>query len=57
MAQNNNTPVSYWLSLPLESLVKWIRASNRLVKEQKDERANRPKSTPRPVVIRRGKRR
>ena len=56
MAQNNNTPVSYWLSLPLESLVKWIRASNRLVKEQKDERAKRPKIAPRRVVIRRGKR-
>ena len=56
MAQNNNTPVSYWLSLPLESLVKWTRASNRLVKEQKDERAKRPKIAPRPVVIRRGKR-
>ena len=53
MAQNNNTPVSYWAALPLSSLTKWIKASNLLVEEQ---RAKRPKKAPRPVVIRRGRR-
>lgn len=53
MAQNNNTPVSYWAALPLSSLTKWIKASNLLVEEQ---RAKRPKKAPQPVVIRRGRR-
>lgn len=49
MAQNNNTPVPYWASLPLASLTKWIKASNRLVEEQK---AKKPKVAPRKVVLR-----
>nr|DAQ33719.1 MAG TPA: hypothetical protein [Caudoviricetes sp.]DAU22505.1 MAG TPA: hypothetical protein [Caudoviricetes sp.] len=53
MAQNNNTPVSYWVSLPLLSLTKWIKASNRLVEEQKAQRKARPKQPARPIVIRR----
>lgn len=53
MAQTNNTPVSYWVSLPLASLMKWIKASNRLVEE---ERAKHPKKAPWPVSIRRGRR-
>lgn len=50
MAKNNDTPASYWVSLPLKSLAKWIKASNLLVAEEK---ANRPKVRPRPVVIHR----
>lgn len=49
MAQNNHTPVSYWLSVPLLSLAKWIKASNGLVREQQEARKNRPKTVP--IVI------
>lgn len=52
MAQTNNTPVSYWASLPLAALTKWIKASNLLVQEAK---AKRPKKAARPMVIRRRK--
>lgn len=33
MARTNNTPVSYWMSLPLRELVEWIAASNHLSEE------------------------
>nr|DAL64943.1 MAG TPA_asm: hypothetical protein [Caudoviricetes sp.] len=36
MAKTNQTPVSYWLALPLPSLCKWIKVSNQLVKEARD---------------------
>lgn len=41
MAKNNQTPVSYWLSLPLPSLCKWIKVSNQLVKEARERRRNK----------------
>ena len=41
MAKNNQTPVSYWLSLPLPSLCKWIKVSNQLVKEARERRKNK----------------
>ena len=41
MAKNNQTPVSYWLSLPLPSLFKWIKVSNQLVKEARERRKNK----------------
>lgn len=40
-------------ALPLLSLTKWIKASNRLVEEQKAQRKARPKQPARPIVIRR----
>ena len=41
MAKNNQTPVSYRLSLPLPSLCKWIKVSNQLVKEARERRKNK----------------
>ena len=41
MAKTNQTPVSYWLSLPLPSLCKWIKVSNQLVKEALEQRKNK----------------
>lgn len=41
MAKTNQTPVSYWLSLPLPSLCKWIKVSNQLVKEARERRKNK----------------
>ena len=38
MAKTNQTPVSYWLSLTLPSLCKWIKVSNQLVKEARERR-------------------
>ncbi|WP_298031690.1 hypothetical protein [uncultured Dysosmobacter sp.] len=38
MAKNNNTPVSFWLSLPLPDLVAWIKASNAIVEKENAER-------------------
>lgn len=35
MAQVNNTPVPYWLSLPLVELTAWIRSSNQIQREEK----------------------
>jgi len=33
LAQTNNTPVPFWLSLPLRDLAPWIAESNKLVAE------------------------
>jgi hypothetical protein len=33
MAKNNNTPVSFWLELPLTEFSKWIRASNSVIEK------------------------
>ena len=41
MAKTNQTPVSYWLSLSLPSLSKWIKVSNQLVKEARERRRNK----------------
>ncbi|WP_297199836.1 hypothetical protein [uncultured Flavonifractor sp.] len=38
LAQTNHTPVSFWLSLPLGELVRWIHASNELVREREKDR-------------------
>ncbi len=40
LARNNNTPVPYWLSLPLWKLSQWIRTNNIIVAEAKKEAAN-----------------
>lgn len=34
LAAQNATPVSFWLSLPLPELPRWIDAHNEIVKEQ-----------------------
>jgi hypothetical protein len=36
LAQNNNTPVPYWLSLPLWKLGLWIKTNNVIVAEAKE---------------------
>lgn len=43
LARNNNTPISFWLELPLEEFGRWIKANNQLEEknEQRRER-NRP---------------
>lgn len=43
LSQNNHTPVSYWLSLPLRELGGWIKANNELISEAKkrNERSGR----------------
>jgi hypothetical protein len=35
MAQNNNTPVSYWLSLPLSDLMLWIGDNNHIIEQRR----------------------
>ena len=30
LARNNNTPIPYWLSMPIMSLSRWIRTNNRI---------------------------
>ncbi|MGN0184680.1 MAG: hypothetical protein ACI4AL_06145 [Aristaeellaceae bacterium] len=35
MAQANNTPVPFWLSLPLWQLKQWIEDSNWIINERK----------------------
>jgi hypothetical protein len=35
MARNNATPITFWLSLPLSSLLPWIKVNNKLNKQQK----------------------
>ncbi len=37
LARNNNTPVPYWLSLPLWRLGQWIKTNNVIVAEEKKE--------------------
>jgi len=41
MAKNNNTPVYYWLQLPLVELVEWIKDSNELINLEKRMLARR----------------
>lgn len=38
LAQTNNTPVPFWLSLALPELCEWIRASNSVQDEAHRER-------------------
>ncbi len=39
MAQQNNTPVDFWLSINLPELLRWIKANNAVVQEQKEAKA------------------
>ena len=41
LARNNNTPVPYWLSLPLWRLGQWIKTNNVIVAEEKKEASGR----------------
>jgi hypothetical protein len=36
MAQNNNTPVSYWLSVPLSELTEWIDDNNHIIERRRE---------------------
>lgn len=38
LAQNNNTPASYWLGLRLTSLHEWVKANNQLQREMEEAR-------------------
>ena len=38
MARNNNTPVTDWMKMPLVQLVKWVKANNKVIKEEQEER-------------------
>lgn len=38
MAKDCNTPVDYWLQLPLRSFIDWIHDHNDLVKEDNERR-------------------
>lgn len=40
LARNNNTPIPYWLSLPLWKLRQWIRTNNIVVAKEKEVAAN-----------------
>lgn len=42
MAQNNHTPVPFWLSVTLPDLGKWIKESNRIAAETKARRQATP---------------
>lgn len=56
MAQANNTPVSYWVALPLTALIQWIRASNRIVNKRKPQRGCAAEKKPRaPAAVLRRK--
>lgn len=44
MAQQNNTPVDFWISLSLPELLRWIKANNAVVQEQKEDRAKTRKA-------------
>ena len=37
MAKNFNTPVGYWVSLPLAEFTCWIRAGNAVIEEENAE--------------------
>jgi len=41
MAQDNNTPVPFWLSLTLMELTQWIHDHNQIVKEKRQKRQKR----------------
>jgi hypothetical protein len=34
LAQNNNTPITYWLEMQVSQIPAWIKANNELIKEQ-----------------------
>ncbi len=38
LAQNNNTPASYWLTMRLSALHEWVRANNQLQREIEEAR-------------------
>ena len=38
MAKDCNTPVDYWLQLPLASFISWIRDHNDMVREENQRR-------------------
>lgn len=35
MASNTHTPLTFWLSLPLQELRRWVEANNNLLHEEK----------------------
>jgi hypothetical protein len=35
LSRENNTPLSFWLGIPLAELSEWRKAHNRLAKEKK----------------------
>jgi len=37
MSKTFNTPVSYWISLPLAAFTAWIRAGNTVIEEENEE--------------------
>lgn len=41
LARNNNTPVYYWLAIPMSDLSKWIKTNNRI--EEAIKRARKQK--------------
>ncbi len=43
MAQNNVTPIPFWLSLPLREFAQWREANNVLVAEREKARKSRRK--------------
>lgn len=51
LSQNSYTPISFWLSVSLRELGKWIEASNQIVKETREqtERARAKQRAHRPV--------
>ena len=38
LSQNSYTPISFWLSVSLRELVRWIETSNQIVKETREQR-------------------
>lgn len=51
LSQNSYTPISFWLSVSLRELARWIEASNQIVKETREqrERAKAKQRAHRPV--------
>ena len=37
MSKNFNTPVGYWVDLPLAEFTRWIRAGNAVIEEENAE--------------------
>ena len=41
MARENNTPVPFWLSIPLREFGKWVIANNEIVQEQREKQKHK----------------
>lgn len=40
MARDTHTPISYFMGMPIKSLVEWIQTANRVTEKMERERQN-----------------